>query len=112
PDSDPESLTPELTLDNSMPSETMQPVESHDAAIEMKELGTVEKLDWQEYLENYSNNWQDGAGGGGGGGGEEDEERRSALENDLTRKTSLEDHLMWQLRMSALNDSGQSVGAT
>src|SRR5439155_2018093 len=51
PDSDPESLTPELTLDNSMPSETMQPAESHDAAIEMKELGTVEKLDWQEYLE-------------------------------------------------------------
>src|SRR6266436_3152563 len=30
--------------------------ESHDAAVEMRELNTLEKVDWREYLENYSNN--------------------------------------------------------
>ena len=37
-------------------------VESHDAAVEMRELNTLEKIDWREYLENYSNNWQDNLG--------------------------------------------------
>ena len=34
------------------------------------------------------------------------------MENTLTRRTSLEDHLMWQLRLSALDDDDQRIGAT
>src|SRR5215469_16381745 len=71
--------------------------EAPDAAAEMREP-SLDKLDWREYLETYSNNWQDGEVPN------DDDERRQALENTLTRKTSLEDHLMWQLRLSSLDD--------
>ena len=82
------------------------PVESRDAAAELKELGSLDKLDWREYLENYSNNWQDSSGG------DDNDERRLAVENTLTRKTSLEEHLMWQLRLSGLSEADQHIAAT
>src|SRR5208283_5268574 len=72
--------------------------EAPDAAAEIQDPG-IEKLDWREYLETYQNNWQDGET-------QNDEERQQAMENRLTRRTSLEDHLMWQLRLSALDDDG------
>ncbi|MGA2410938.1 MAG: hypothetical protein ABSG46_11195, partial [Candidatus Binataceae bacterium] len=34
--------------------------EAPDAAVEMGDLNRIDKLDWKEYLENYSNNWQNG----------------------------------------------------
>ena len=82
------------------------PVDSHDAAAELKELGSLDKLDWREYLENYSNNWQDNSSG------DDSDERRLAVENTLSRKSSLEDHLMWQLRLSGLNEADQTIAAT
>jgi RNA polymerase sigma-54 factor len=89
------------------PPETLA-TEAPDAAVEMRELDRLDKLDWREYLENYANNWQDG----GSGSSEPDDERRQTLENTLTRKTSLEDHLMEQLRESNLDEGGQRIGAT
>ena len=80
--------------------------EARDATTEIKEDGRLDKLDWREYLENYSNNWQDNQES------EQDDERRQTLENTLTRRTSLEEHLMWQLRMSALEHNDQIIGAT
>ncbi len=87
------------------PAETVA-TEPPDAAAELRELSRLDKLDWREYLENYSNNWQDGEAG------DPDDERRNTLENTLTRKTSLEDHLMWQMRMSNFDETDQRVGAT
>jgi RNA polymerase sigma-54 factor len=81
-----------------------------DAATEIRELGSVDKMDWREYLENYSNNW-DGGGGGGNGSDQEDEHRLS-VENTLTRKTSLEEHLVRQLRLSGLSETEQKIGAS
>jgi RNA polymerase sigma-54 factor len=80
--------------------------ESHDAAVEMRELNSLEKVDWREYLENYSNNWQDGSAES------DDDDRRPAVENTLSRKTSLEDHLVWQLRLSPLSEDQKRIGAT
>ncbi len=80
--------------------------EARDATLEIKEDGRLDKLDWREYLENYSNNWQDNQES------EQDDERRQTLENTLTRRTSLEEHLMWQLRMSSLEHNEQIIGAT
>jgi RNA polymerase sigma-54 factor len=80
--------------------------EAPDAAVELGELNRIDKLDWREYLENYSNNWQNGEAP------DPDDERRQTLENTLTRKSSLEDHLMWQLRMSNLSETDQRIGAT
>ncbi|HJU09456.1 MAG TPA: RNA polymerase factor sigma-54 [Candidatus Binataceae bacterium] len=78
--------------------------EGADAAAEIREP-SLDKLDWREYLETYSNNWQDGEPPN------DDDERRQALENTLTRKTSLEDHLIWQLQMSSLDRDQQRIGA-
>src|SRR5579885_3545309 len=80
--------------------------ESHDAAVEIREVSTLEKIDWREYLENYSNNWQDNPAES------DDDDRRPAVENTLTRKTSLEDHLIWQLRLSSLSEDEKRIGAT
>src|SRR5579885_6421 len=73
--------------------------EPHDAAVEIKDSGNLDKIDWREYVENYSNNWQQASFGGGGQGGDE----RPSLESTLRRKSSLEDQLIWQLRMSSLS---------
>ncbi len=82
------------------------PIEAKDAAIEIKDLGALDKLDWREYLENYSNNWQ-----GGEPAPEQDDDHRQTLEATLTRKASLEDHLIWQLRLSGLSEADQRIGA-
>jgi RNA polymerase sigma-54 factor len=79
--------------------------EGPDAAAEMREP-SLDKIDWREYLETHSNNWQDGEVPN------DDDERRQALENTLTKKASLEDHLIWQLQMSSLDADQQRIGAS
>jgi len=102
----PLSATDRDSAPEAAPLADAMPVDSHDAAAELKELSTLDKLDWREYLENYSNNWQDSSAG------DDADERRLAVENTLSRKTSLEDHLMWQLRLSGLNEADQAIAAT
>jgi RNA polymerase sigma-54 factor len=87
------------------PASTIE-VEARDAALEIKELNNLEKLDWREYLETYSNNWQESTPA------DNDDDHRSALENTPLRRSSLEDYMMWQLRMSSLPESDQPIGAT
>jgi RNA polymerase sigma-54 factor len=55
----------------------------------------VTDIDWRTYLESYS------LGGSTADNYEADDERPS-FENLLTRKTSLQDHLAWQLNLSRL----------
>ena len=81
----------------------MPAAESHDAAVEMRELNTLEKLDWREYLRELLQQLA-----GRPGAESDDDDRRPAVENTLSRKTSLEDHLMWQLRLSALSDQDKA----
>src|ERR1700730_4600594 len=87
-ESEPGTTVPETEWEAGPPEPQVEPIaaEATDAAAEVKDPG-IEKLDWREYLETYSNNWQDGEAAG------DDEERQQALENRLTRRTSLEDHL-------------------
>ncbi len=116
PSTEGEPLPPESELGNSaaendwetgpieVPAEPLM-TNAPDAAAEVQDPG-IEKLDWREYLESYSNNWQDSEAGG------DDDERQQALENRLTRRTSLEEHLMWQIRLSSLSTADQRIGAT
>jgi len=80
--------------------------EAPDGVSEINSTDRLDKLDWREYLENYSNNWQNGEPA------DPDDERRQTLENTLTKKNSLEDHLMWQLKLSSLSETDQRIGAT
>jgi RNA polymerase sigma-54 factor len=82
--------------------------ESRDAALEIRDTASLDKIDWSEYLETYSNNWHESTQAAGS----DDDDRRSALENTSARRSSLEEHLMWQLRMSSMSEPDQRIGAT
>jgi len=75
-----------------------------------RELSTVDKigtLDWQEYLDTHSNSMH---GSLTAESGREDGDSPPSWENSLTKKTSLEDHLLWQLRLSKITDLESSIG--
>jgi len=60
------------------------------------------EIDWHTYLESYSL-------GGTTADSYEDDEDRPSYENLLTRKPSLQDHLLWQLKLSALEGRDRQV---
>jgi RNA polymerase sigma-54 factor len=64
----------------------------------------LKDIDWQTYLEGYN------LGGTVADSYEEDEDRPS-YENLLTRKSTLADHLMWQLGLTRLAPRELTVGA-
>jgi len=75
-----------------------------------RELSTVDKigtLDWQEYLDTHSNSMH---GSLTAEATAEDGDSPPSWENSLTKKTSLEDHLLWQLRLSKITESESSIG--
>ena len=78
--------------------------EVKESVSELRELDRIDRIDWSDYLENYSNNWS------GANYAEDQEERRLTLENTLTRRASLEEHLMWQLRLSDLTEAQRRIG--
>jgi RNA polymerase sigma-54 factor len=74
-----------------------------------RELSAVDKigtLDWQEYLDTHSNSIHGSLSAEAGG----DDDSPPSWENSLTKKTSLEDHLIWQLRLSKISEREESVG--
>jgi len=110
---EPEAAPPEEPVDDwepgagapEEPPKTIE-TEAHDAAVELKELDGLDKLDWRDYMETYSNNWQESAPA------DAEDDHRSALENTSAKRSSLEAHLMWQLQMSNLSEADQKIGAT
>ncbi len=128
-DSEEPPAGPDLNVESEAPAEESEPLmaspeadaaaeqagsielglDSRDAAVELKELNSLDKVDWREYLENYSNNWHDGAGSGGR---DQDEDRRPGIENTPGRRASLEEHLMWQMRLSGMSDADERIAAT
>ena len=76
-----------------------------------RELSTTDKigtLDWQEYLDTHSNSVH---GSLTAEASREEDEGPPSWENTLTKKTSLEDHLVWQLRLSRLSDRQEGIGS-
>ncbi|MDT8423814.1 MAG: RNA polymerase factor sigma-54 [Desulfuromonadales bacterium] len=61
-------------------------------------------IDWQTYLEGYSLS-------GPSGDNFADDDERPAYENLITKKQSLADHLMWQLKLTRLDDLTFRVAA-
>src|SRR5437667_506220 len=74
-----------------------------------REMSVVDKLgtpDWQEYLDTHSNDMHAPVNDGTS----EDGEGPPSWENNLTKKTSLEDHLIWQLRLSKITPREEAIG--
>ncbi len=59
-------------------------------------------IDWDSYLDTYSPIGYKPA---------DNESDRPSLESTLVKKASLSDHVMWQLKMSNLDEDQQTIGA-
>lgn len=76
-----------------------------EAVAEIKGEGEgVNDIDWQTYLEGYNL-------GGSVADSYEDDEDRPSYENLLTKKSTLTDHLMWQLNLSRVDDRIRNVAS-
>jgi RNA polymerase sigma-54 factor len=71
----------------------------HEVAGDRETFGDI---DWHTYLESYSL-------GGTTADNYEDDDERPSYENLLTRKPSLQDHLLWQLKLSALEGRDRQI---
>jgi len=79
-------------------------VEPEVPATEFQEVTAGEEtreMDWESYLDGYNYT-----------AGEQyyDDEERPSFENLLTKKSTLVDHLMWQLSLTKLTDDEMKVG--
>jgi RNA polymerase sigma-54 factor len=75
-----------------------------------RELSAVDKigtLDWQEYIDTHSNSMH---GSLTAEATSEDGDTPPSWENSLTKKISLEDHLLWQLRLSKISEQEEKIG--
>ncbi|MEJ2200899.1 MAG: RNA polymerase factor sigma-54 [Desulfuromonadaceae bacterium] len=83
-------------------------LKGQEAGEEIKEVAGENEgmadIDWQTYLEGYS------LGGSTADFYEEDDDRPS-YENLLTKKSTLTDHLMWQLNLSRMSDEIRRIAA-
>ncbi len=117
----PEAELPSLDLENSEPA-TLEASQTPSEAADFEAAGlsqtgesgpeevqvredVKEDFDWENYLGDYSS-----SPGSGEGGMAEDRDTPS-FDSVLTRAPSLRDHLLWQLRMSALNETQMEIGA-
>ena len=66
------------------------------------EIDSKSDIDWDNYLENYSASSYTAS--------YEDEERPS-FESTLTRKTSLTDHLLWQLKLAEMGPDEEPIAS-
>ena len=84
-----------------------EPREERETTNEVSPNDRLDGIDWKEYLDNYRNDWH----GASATPADYDDEKRPALENTLVRSTSLTEHLIWQLRMSGMVPTEESVAA-
>jgi RNA polymerase sigma-54 factor len=95
------------TVDSPADTETVDG--ERPAEREVAEASSIDQIDWQEFASNYSNDMH-GVGVDGGSSGGDDDDRRPSIENTLAKRADLTDHLMWQLRLSALSPGDKEIG--
>jgi RNA polymerase sigma-54 factor len=105
---DPESkqeaeLSGETELPASAQNEKLDATAEVTGAESTSESAAVNEIDWENYIESYSSTPSTPSY-------KPANDELPSLESTLTRKTSLEDHLVWQLRMSNLPPDEESVG--
>jgi RNA polymerase sigma-54 factor len=102
----PRTEEPLETSDNS--TEPWEPShEERETTTELEPSERMGEIDWKEFLDNYRNDWH----GSSSTSADYDDEKRNSLENTLVRAQSLQDHLIWQLRMSGITPTEESVAA-
>ena len=87
-----------------------EPTEEFAELVAPRETNTVDKigtLDWQEYIDSHSNGVHSSLTAEAMS---DDGDSPPSWENSLTKKTSLEDHLIWQLRLSKISERESNIG--
>src|SRR5688572_23915642 len=87
-----------------------EPTEEFAELVAPREPNTVDKigtLDWQEYIDSHSNGVHSSLTAEAMS---DDGDSAPSWENSLTKKTSLEDHLIWQLRLSKISEREETIG--
>ncbi|RPJ02108.1 MAG: RNA polymerase sigma-54 factor [Deltaproteobacteria bacterium] len=86
-----------------------EPAQETEHTPEVKTEGEVpeaiNEFDWENYLENYNLTPYQRTGTGGSDG-----EERPSFENFLIKRTTLADHLHWQLQFSYLTEEEHRIG--
>jgi RNA polymerase sigma-54 factor len=91
-------------VDAERPPPAEAPADRPETTSEVKaDEGAVKEIDWEHYLENYSMappmpSYRPSS------------EDLPSIENTLTRKPSLFDHLVWQLKLSSMKREDESIG--
>lgn len=88
-------------------TETPEPVTEPVINREISAVDKIGTLDWQEYLDTHSNAIH---GSLTAEATADDGDAPPSWENSLTKKTSLEDHLIWQLRLSKISEREEAIG--
>ncbi len=80
------------------------PTTENEQTVEVKGEGEgIDQFDWENYLENYNlTSFQRPS--------DQDGEDRPSFENFLTKRTTLFDHLYWQLQLSRFTEEEQRIG--
>ncbi len=96
----------ESTAEEERESEQAEQTKEQDKT---RELATDKNspLDWQDYLDSHSNAIH---GSLTSEATRDDDEGFPSWENTLTKTETLQDHLVWQLRLSGLNESEETIG--
>jgi RNA polymerase sigma-54 factor len=96
-----EQVRPEAQADS--PEPIIEPVINREQSV----LDKLVTPDWQEYLDTHSNDRHDSLTAEAAS---DDSDGPPSWENSLTKKTSLEDHLFWQLRLSKITEREETIG--
>jgi RNA polymerase sigma-54 factor len=84
--------------------ETTTPaVEEHTTEVKGEGEG-INEFDWESYLDSYSQAPMSRQS-------DDDGEERPSFENFLAKRTTLSDHLLWQLQLSRFTEAEQKVGS-
>jgi len=105
------STNPEKEVVEASQSTAADPPVSEPTQAESQAEGEVaaadnapNEIDWENYLDSYQ------AGASPGAGVRPGDDDLPSLEQTLTKTESLEEHLMWQLRMSDLSEEQKQIG--
>lgn len=106
-DDAPESAAPEeaLSLEAGGTGDTEPaPAESLSPEFSSAEKPAAAEIDWEQYLDYYDS-------GSPSDGPYEAPDERPSFENFLAPETTLQDHLLWQLRLAHLDQEDKTIGA-
>jgi RNA polymerase sigma-54 factor len=90
-----------------VPPEGVEPAAEPVINREISAVDKIGTLDWQEYLDTHSNSIH---GSLTAEATSDDGDGPPSWESNLTKKTSLEDHLIWQLRLSKITEKEETIG--